>query len=58
MDFDPEVLAGWLLEIGPEIVSVGSDNYHNHLHEPSLEKVASLIQRLEEFTKVERKVLR
>jgi hypothetical protein len=44
MDFDPEVLAGWLFDIGPEIVSVGFDNYHNRLPEPPLEKVVSLIQ--------------
>jgi protein gp37 len=44
MDFDPEVLAGWLFNIGPEIVSVGFDNYHNRLPEPSLEKVMLLIQ--------------
>lgn len=58
MDFDPEVLVGWIREINPQIVSVGYDNYKCYLPEPTLGKTMELIKKLEKFTKVERKVLR
>lgn len=33
----------WVYDIGPEIVEVGADNYHNHLPEPPWEKVEQLL---------------
>ena len=49
MDFDLEVMTRWLSEIKPDIVEIGADNYHNHLPEPSWEKVEALLVALREF---------
>lgn len=58
IDFDLDVLVRWMRDINPELISVGYDNYHNHLPEPSLDKTMRLIEQLEKFSKVERKTLR
>lgn len=39
MDFDPEVLAGWVYDIRPEFVNIGADSKKSCLPEPSAEKV-------------------
>ena len=44
MDFDLEELGEWVQEIQPSIIEVGADNYHNHLPEPSWEKVGKLLE--------------
>jgi len=49
MDFDLEVMTRWLSEIKPDIVEIGADNYHNHLPEPSWEKVETLLESLRGF---------
>lgn len=49
MDFDLDVLSAWIANIAPEIIEVGADNYHNHLPEPSPEKVNRLLANLREF---------
>ena len=43
MDFDLEIFASWAMDINPEIVEIGADNYHNGLPEPSWDKVYKLI---------------
>ena len=59
MDFDHDVMFRWVTEIEPEIVSVGYDNYHSRLPEPSLDKTLKLIDDLEASgVAVERKTLR
>ena len=59
MDFDPDVMFKWITEIEPEIVSIGYDNYNNHLPEPPLSKTLKLIEDLEASgIIVERKTLR
>ena len=59
MDFDPDVMFKWITDIDPECVSIGYDNYHNHLPEPSLQKVLKFIEDLENSgIRVERKTLR
>lgn len=67
MDFDLEVLAGWMRRIalieaewrgGTSMISVGYDNWNCKLPEPPLDKTMALISQLERFTKVERKTLR
>jgi len=59
MDFDPNVMFKWITEIEPEIVSIGYDNYNNHLPEPPLSKTLKLIEDLEASgIMVERKTLR
>ena len=58
MDFDMDPFVEIIRSIGPELVSVGYDNYKSGLVEPSLEKTTRFIEQLETFTKVERKELR
>jgi len=58
MDFDMEQFLEEIRSIGPELVSVGYDNYQANLVEPSLEKTTRFIEQLETFTRVERKELR
>lgn len=57
MRFDIEILVGWMRKLNPEIVSVGYDNYNCGLEEPPIKKTLELIDRLEEFTEVERKTI-
>ncbi len=47
MDFDPEFVR-WLVDISPDIIQIGADNYRHNLPEPSWDKVASLISKLED----------
>lgn len=59
MDFNLRLFIEALLEIKPEFVAVGYDNYDNHLDEPSLAKTMELISTLEaNGIKVYRKTLR
>lgn len=46
-DFDLDILLGWMDDIGPDIIEVGADNYHNNLLEPPWDKVQKLIEGLE-----------
>jgi len=46
MDFDLEELLHWVELLQPEIIEVGADNYHNHLPEPSPEKLEALLTNL------------
>ncbi|MCK4418141.1 MAG: DUF5131 family protein [Candidatus Latescibacteria bacterium] len=46
MDFDLDILTRWVAVIKPEIIEVGADNYHNHLPEPSGEKLHALLNNL------------
>jgi len=48
-DFNLVRLLKWMYDIGPEIVEVGADNYHNNLPEPAWEKVALLLDGLKQF---------
>ena len=58
MDFDLDILVGWLKDIDPTIVYVGYDNYNNGLPEPSLAKTIELVSKLEDFTQVSPKTIR
>ncbi len=49
MDFDLDIFASWILDIRPEIVEVGADNYHNDLPEPPWGKVQQLLEALRGF---------
>ena len=49
MDFDLPVMVAWFEALQPEIVEVGADNYHNHLPEPSPEKLEHLIRYLRDI---------
>lgn len=46
MDFDLEILCSWVRNIKPDIIEIGADNYHNHLPEPSPEKLKQLLVNL------------
>lgn len=46
MDFDPDVLAAWLVDINPEFVNIGADSKRHGLPEPSWDKVEKLLARL------------
>lgn len=49
MDFDLPAIEVWVEALKPEIIEVGADNYHNHLPEPSGEKLCSLLNRLRDI---------
>ena len=53
IDFQFEVMAEWMSEIQPKIVSMGYDNYNCELPEPDPSEFYELKDRLEEFTDVE-----
>jgi len=55
MDFDLDTLVGWIKDIQPEFVSIGADSGHNHLPEPSPDKVRALIAELKQFTEIRSK---
>jgi len=52
MDFDLDILVGWVEEIAPEFVSIGADSKGHHLPEPSTEKTRQLIEQLRGTTTV------
>jgi hypothetical protein len=58
LDFDLDIFADMIEGIAPIHVSVGYDNWNNHLPEPSLSKTKRLIERLNEFTEVRERTLR
>jgi hypothetical protein len=43
MDFDVLTFSEMILSCGPDQVNIGADSGHNHLPEPSPEKIAALI---------------
>jgi DNA repair photolyase len=48
LDFDPEILAGWITAIAPEFVNIGADSKGTGLLEPTPGKIERLIQLLNE----------
>lgn len=46
MDFDLTPFVEWIKIIKPDIIEVGADNYHNHLPEPSGDKLQLLLDSL------------
>jgi hypothetical protein len=52
MDFDTTEFAELIKSCNPEQVNIGADSGHNHLPEPSPEKIAALIEALRPYTKV------
>lgn len=49
MDFDPEILGGWIKATNPEFVNIGADSHKNRLPEPSADKIKVLIEKLTEY---------
>jgi len=58
LDFDVEIMAKWVREIGPEVCYVGYDSKRNYLPEPELYKVEVLMKKLKEITDVRAKTIR
>ncbi len=52
MDFDVDVFSRWILDIMPEFVCIGYDNWGNKLPEPPFEKVRDLIERINVFIRI------
>jgi DNA repair photolyase len=55
MDFDLEEMVKTIQLCHPTQVNIGADTGHNHLPEPTKEKVLELIEALNEFTTVKQK---
>ena len=49
MDFDVNVLAGWIADINPEFLNLGADSKGHGLTEPTVEKVHALVDKLKEY---------
>lgn len=49
MDFNVDTLTTWVDFLRPAIIEVGADNYHNHLPEPSPEKLERLLANLRDI---------
>jgi DNA repair photolyase len=48
LDFDVDVLAGWIASIRPAFLNLGADSKGHGLPEPSVEKVLALTEKLHE----------
>jgi len=46
LDFDVDILAGWINQIRPQFVNIGADSKKHNLPEPSADKVHALIEKL------------
>ena len=46
MDFDVDIFSQWIIDINPEIVEIGADNYRHNLPEPTWDKVSAMIERI------------
>lgn len=55
MDFDLDEFESLLRNINPRQVNIGADSGNNNLPEPSKEKIFNLIERLKEFTTIDKK---
>lgn len=54
-DFDLEEMVYLIETCLPDKVNIGADSKHNHLPEPSKEKILALIDELKKFTVIDRK---
>ena len=55
MDFDMEAMIQLIKMCDPQKVNIGADSKRNNLPEPSKEKLLELIDRLKEFTTIDKK---
>ena len=49
MDFDVDVLAGWIADINPEFLNLGADSKGHSMPEPTVEKIHALVGKLKEY---------
>ena len=52
MDFDLEVLVGWMNNIQPEWINIGADSKGHHLPEPNDAKITQLVLKLHQNHKI------
>jgi len=55
MDFDLDEMVSMIKFCEPTKVNIGADSKHNHLPEPSKDKLLALINELQKFTVIDRK---
>lgn len=49
LDFDVDILASWIARIRPEFLNLGADSKGHNLPEPSIDKIYSLVKKLQEY---------
>lgn len=49
MDFDVDILAGWIAKINPKFLNLGADSKNHNLPEPTIDKIFALIEKLKEY---------
>jgi DNA repair photolyase len=49
LDFDVDILAGWIADIRPEFLNLGADSKGHNLPEPPIEKIYALIEKLKGY---------
>jgi hypothetical protein len=55
VDFDLNEFGELIKYANPDKINIGGDSKHNHLPEPSKEKILALINELQKFTTIDRK---
>lgn len=49
LDFDVDILAGWIAVIRPEFLNLGADSKNHGLPEPTIEKIMALVGKLQGY---------
>jgi hypothetical protein len=49
MDFDVDILAGWIANINPKFLNLGADSKNHNLPEPTVDKIFALVDKLKEY---------
>jgi DNA repair photolyase len=49
LDFDVDVLAGWIRDIRPDFLNLGADSKGHDLPEPTVEKIMKLVEKLKGY---------
>ena len=49
LDFDVDILAGWIAQIRPEFLNLGADSKNHNLPEPTVDKIHQLVDKLKEY---------
>jgi DNA repair photolyase len=49
LDFDVDILAGWIADIRPEFLNLGADSKGHNLPEPSIDKIYAFAEKLKEY---------
>lgn len=49
MDFDVDILAGWIAKIHPKFLNLGADSKNHNLPEPTVDKIFALVDKLKEY---------